>query len=119
MKDGERRRLVFTNLANGLSVEAVMVALHMSEAEVLADFEFVSKKIRSYRFERIMPLIPLGTIAAARANRVEALYTMSRLNLGVEPVYSKIETLPFMDGSGSISEAEQKMLEMRMRMASR
>lgn len=113
---GERRRLVFHNIAVGHSVPAVMAALQMSEKEVEDDLAFVVRKLRSYRFERGMPLIPLGGIAEIRANRVDALYTLSRLNAGKDPAFSRIETLPFLaDNGGKMSDAELKLLELRMR----
>jgi len=120
MRDGERRKLVFTNLANGLPVERIMAAMRMSEAEVLADFNFVCRKLRSYKFERQMPPTPCSTVAEVRANRVDLLFTLTRLNADTDPTFSKIETLPFSPGgSGGISEAERVMFEMQVRNISR
>lgn len=116
MRDGERRRLVFTNLVNGIPVRDVMGALHMSEKEVMDDFRFVAIKLRSYRFERAIPILACATIAEAQAHRAEFLFNLSRLGpLSMEnlPKYTKIETLPFMDNGGSISDGERAMLELR------
>lgn len=117
---GERRKLVFHNLALGHPVPTVMAALKLSEKEVLADFDFVARKIRSYRFERDMPPLDVSTIDKARNNRVAALFTLTRMNADKDPKYSRIESLPFTpDTGGRMSEAEQAMLEMRMRATKR
>lgn len=116
MTDGERRKLVFTNLCNGVSVPRVMEAMRLSEKEVMDDFKFVITKIRSYRFERSQPLIACGSVEDARTNRVQLLQTMIRCNLNTQAVYSRVETLPLenMPGGG-MSDGELKMLEMRMK----
>lgn len=115
MLDGERRRLVYVNLLNGLSVEQVMVALHLSEKQVLDDFAFCSTKVRSYRFERAMPLVECATLAQARANRAEILYTLTRLNLGKDAAFSKIATLPLTADGGRMGEGEIALIEMQMK----
>lgn len=116
MRDGERRQLVFTNLLNGLPVHVVMESFRLSEADVMADFHFVIAKIRSYRFERSIPLTPIGSIDQARAERVALLDTMRKCNLDKLPRYSRIVDLPLDPNTGgAMSLAEQKMLEMRMR----
>lgn len=116
--DGERRRLVFTNLVNGLGAAAIMSAFHMSDAEVWADFEFCISKIRDYRFKRAQNLIPCATVAEARANRGEVLYTLARLNLGTPPEISNITTLPMGQGDGA-SEGERAMDYLAMKAARR
>lgn len=113
--DGDRRRLVFANLANGVPVAQVMQAQKMSEKEVMDAFSFMSKKIVSYRFERGMPLYPCLTIADAQANRVEFLWTLQRINPDKGPLFGRIETLPFNPEPGRPGPAEQKLLELRMR----
>lgn len=116
MDEGTRRALVFGNLLNGVAVPAVMEAFRLSEAEVMADFDFVITKIRSYRFERGIPLIQCGTITEAKAHKVELLDTMRKCNLNKQAVYSRVDSLPLeADTGGVMSLAEQKMLEMRMR----
>lgn len=120
MDAGVRRRLVYTNLLNGISVEQVMDALHLSEREVLEAFRFVAVKIRSYKFERQLPPVPGETIDIARANRLDLLLTLSKLNTATDPTFANVEILPFeMNGSGGMSLAEQRMLEMRMRAGGR
>ena len=114
MGDGERRKLVFTNLLNGVPMAAIKEAFHLSEAEVMADFHFAIAKVRSYRFERALPVIDCDTLSKAQANREMLLHNITRLNLGVQPVYSRVGTLP-LEQSGGMSQAEQMMLEMRMR----
>lgn len=113
--DGERRRLVFTNLVNGLPVARVMEAFKLSEKEVLVDFAFVSLKLRSYRFERAMPILKCSTIAEARDYRLDCLWTLQRCNLDKLPGHGPIETLPFDPTQGQMSLAEQRLLEARLR----
>lgn len=112
--EAERRRLVFSNLANGVSVEQLMVAFRLSAKEVLDDFAFVAAKIRSYRFERGQPFLPVDTVENVRAQRPALLFTLSRLNLDKPAVFSKIVALELGDGSGR-SPAEQKIMEINAR----
>ena len=119
MEDGERRRLVFTNLLNGHPVPTVMATFQLSEAEVMADFTFVMQKLRSYRFERAMVPVHGETIAEAMAHKAEHMLTMTRLNLEKPAAFSRIVHLPFTtDTGGGISEAERVMMDMRMRAGS-
>ena len=110
-----RRRLVFTNLVNGVQKAAVMAAFRLSEKEVDEDFAFVCRKLKSYRFERGMQMIKLDTIAEARAMRVGCLETLIRCNLDNLPHHGAIETLPFDAEAGRPSLAEQRLLEVRIR----
>lgn len=116
MTAGERRKLVFANLANGVPLPHVMEAFHLSELEVMADFRFIAGKIRSYRFERIMPPIPCDTIAEARADHVELLHTLARINADKDPTFGTIHTLPLeVRPDGRPSMAEAKLMEMRLK----
>jgi hypothetical protein len=121
MTDQERmtlaadRKLIFTNLANSVPMRQVMAAFGRSEKEVMAEFEFVAKKIRSYRFERGMPFAACMTIRDAQKNAALLLHTLERLNLSTEPKFAKVETLPFDMATGRVSQAEAKLLEMRMK----
>lgn len=107
---GERRRLVFSNLLNGVSVEQVMVTFKLSAKEVMDDYEFVARKIRSYRFERGQPFLLCDTIANARGSREALLFTLSRLNTDTDPKFACIQTLDFDPAAGS--SALQKIQEI-------
>jgi hypothetical protein len=104
---GEERRLVFTNVANGVPIQQVMSAFRKSEKEVMDDVRFVAKKITEYRFSRRAkptekeplgrpcPLPPLGcsTLAEITWNRLALLETLGRLSdiyLGTSLVIGKI-----------------------------
>lgn len=120
MDDGERRKLVFTNLLNGLPVASITATFHLSEAEVMADFKFVMQKLRSYRFERAMVPVEGETIQLAIHHKVEHLYTLTRLNLEKPAAFARIVHLPFtQDPGGGISEAERVMRDMQLRAGSR
>lgn len=114
MSPGERRRLVFTNLANGLPVQRVMEAFQLSERDVMADFEFVCTKIRSYRFERVMPLVPCDSISAVRQNQAEVLHTLTKLNLETAPTFAKVGSLPLEAGfSNAMQPWQQQLMHMQ------
>lgn len=49
---GRERRLMFTNYANGVDIEAMKEPFHRSAAEIERDILFVAKKITEYRFRR-------------------------------------------------------------------
>lgn len=115
----QRRRLVFTNLVNGVRMPDVMAAFKLSEKEVLADYAFVARKIGSYRFERILPILKCDTPAEARQQIVGVFWTLARCNLDVLPHHGLIETLPLNPEAGHISPAEERLLDMRLRAASR
>lgn len=93
----ERRRLTFINLANGVTLETLMASTQQSELEVKEDFEFVARKIISYRFERAMPYVPCRTIGEARASRHEFLRVLDKLNLGTKPKFRSVEAMPMED----------------------
>lgn len=109
------RRLIFRNLANGVSVEQVMQNYRRSEKEVMDIFAYVSLKIRSYRFERGQPFAKCDTIDDARRNAPTVLTTLERLNLASDPKFSKITTLDFDPTPGRVSDGEAKLIEMRLK----
>lgn len=109
------RRLVFANLAKGVPVKHVMEAFKLSEKEVLDIFDFVSKKIRSYRFERAEPFAACDTINAAMKNAAIVLLTLEKLNLATDPKFSKVETAIFDPFAQGMSDGEMKLAEMKMR----
>jgi hypothetical protein len=74
----ETRRLIFTNLANGVPVEGVMEGFHLSEKEVLDHFRFVARKIWGYRFERAQPYIKCETPNDAYHQRRALTYSLDR-----------------------------------------
>ena len=85
------RKLIFINLLNGVDIVEVAKTFHkQSEKEVMDDFRFVALKIKSYVFARAMPYIDCGTIAEARANKMQLLIILDKLNLDTVPIYSSI-----------------------------
>ena len=89
------RKLIFTNLLNGVPIEQVAQNFHrQTEKEVMEDFRFVVLKIKCYAFQRVMPYIPMETVAEARTNKLQLLALVEKLNLDVLPVYSSIYTQP-------------------------
>jgi hypothetical protein len=90
---GEERRLIFENVANGVPIQQVMSAYRRSEKEVMADVEFVGKKITEYRFRKAMPPLSCSTLKDISWNRLALLDTLRGLNdayLGTSLLIGKI-----------------------------
>lgn len=87
------RKLIFINLLNGVPVAQVAQGFHrQTEKEVMDDFRFVALKIKAYAFQRVMPYIPLESVAEARSNKIHILEILEKVNLDVLPVFSSIKT---------------------------
>jgi len=87
----EERKLIFTNLLNGVPVANVAQAFHRAtEAAVMDDFKYVALKIKGYMFARAMPFIPLDTVAEAMQNKFQVLDILAKVNLDVLPEFSSI-----------------------------
>ena len=83
------RKLIFTNLLNGVPVGQVAQAFNrQTEKEVMDDFRFVAMKIKSYAFQRLMPYIALDTIAEAMQNKFLILGILEKVNLDILPMFS-------------------------------
>lgn len=114
--NADERKLIFQNLVMGAPMPEIMKAFRKSEKEVMDVFTFVSRKINSYRFERMQPFVRCDTIRHAQQNPALLLYTLERLDLDKDPRFKMIETLPFgAPGPSAISDAELRMLEVQRR----
>ena len=111
LKRGEERRLIFTNIANGVLMEKVMAAFSRSEKEVWDEVEFVGRKIREYRFRRHLPPLEHQGIRAIRLNRKALLETLSKL--GPEYMISDLIlpniTVQNLDSPGMIKETAERV----------
>jgi hypothetical protein len=83
---GRDRRLIFTNYANGVDIEAMKVPFGRSAAEIEREIFFVAKKIQEYRFRRCAdgspyaaPPVPCDTLADIRLNRLALFETLAKL----------------------------------------
>lgn len=107
---GEERRLIFQNVANGVSIEKIKAAFHRSEKEVWDDVEFVGRKIREYRFRRHLPPLEHQGVRAITLNRKALLETLSKL--GPEYMVSDLVIpnikIQILDTPGTIKEAAQR-----------
>lgn len=79
LKLGEDRRLIFQNVANNVPTENIMAAFLRSEAEIWREVDFVSRKIREYRFRRHLPPLETQGIRAIQLNRKALLDTVDKL----------------------------------------
>jgi hypothetical protein len=88
-RTGERRKMIFANVANGVEIPQIMKAFRLSETEVWADLQFVSRKIREYRFRRLLPPLASDNVRDIRWNRQALLETLECLG----PVYLSSELI--------------------------
>jgi hypothetical protein len=92
----DERALIFKNLLCGVPVWEVARAFHKNtEGEVMAAFNFVLKKAKSYCFERKMPPIFADSVEDAKKHRIVLLTVLPKLNLNKEAKFSKIFNEPF------------------------
>ena len=93
------RRMVFENVANGVPIEQIMVALKLSQLEVDQARRFVANKITQRLVaERRAPL-PCHDVGAIRFNRRDLLGVLSRI--GNLDLSSEILVLTYKDGSST------------------
>lgn len=92
MFDAQQKKDIYTNLLNGVSTQAVAEAFCASEKEIEDVFRNVTLKIRSYCFERMIPLPPCENVGDARGNRIALLAYLDKVNLDVLPIYKSITT---------------------------
>jgi hypothetical protein len=76
---GEDRRLIFSNVANGVPIQQVMSVYRRSEKEVMDEVRFVGKKIAEYRFRRHMPPLGCDTLNEIFVHRAALLETLNKL----------------------------------------
>src|ERR1700761_8648127 len=87
----DERALIFSNLLNGVPVWQVARDFRKSsEQEVMNIFNFILRKIRSRRLERMEPPIVGSTIEEVRKQRVVCLTTLPKLNLDKDPRYKNV-----------------------------
>ena len=83
------RRLIFTNYANGVDIEAMKAPFARSAVEIEREIFFVAKKIKEYRFRRCTdgspyaaPPVACDTLADIRLNRLALFDTLKKLGDG-------------------------------------
>jgi len=83
---GADRRLIFTNYANGVDIEAMKAPFGRSAAEIEREIFFVAKKIKEYRFRRCAdgspfaaPPVACDTLIDIRLNRLALFDTLGKL----------------------------------------
>lgn len=106
-KRGQERRLIFSNVANGVPMEKIKAAFRRSEEEINRDVEFVGRKIREARFRTQKPPIECMGPKAIRFNRKVLLETLQQLTdeyLSSDLIYPKID-VEDLDGPEVIREA--------------
>lgn len=85
------RKLVIENLVNGVPLEIVAQTFCKSTAEVMRDFDFALKKIKSYCFERALPAFICDNLAQAKRQQQVFRHFLDRVNLEVAPKHSTIK----------------------------
>lgn len=86
----EERKLIVSNLVNGVGIAGVAAAFKRSPEEVQRDFDFALRKIKSYVFERCLPAFLCDNIEQAQRQRDLFLHFLDRVNLKVDPKFKKI-----------------------------
>ena len=89
------RALIFGNLLKGVSAQELARTFHRTENEVQQIFNFILRKIRSRRLERMEPAIPGNTLEelrrpAMRGSRIAFLEILPKLNLDKDPTFKRI-----------------------------
>ena len=86
---GHTRRLIFTNYANGVDIEAMKAPFRRSAVEIEREIFFVAKKIKEYRFRRCAdgspyaaPPVACDTLVDIRLNRLALFDTLRKLGNG-------------------------------------
>lgn len=90
---GQMRRMVFQNLANGISPEKVGEALRLSALEVEQAQTFVSRKIVEYLTLRRQPPLPCANLKEIRWNRRALLGVLAKIgdvDLSSQLILSKV-----------------------------
>jgi hypothetical protein len=110
---GQTRRLVFQNLANGVSPEKVGENLRLSALEVEQAQGFVAKKITEYLTLRRQPPLPCGNLKEIRWNRRALLGVLAKIgdvDLSSQLILSRI-TVQALDHPEMIQGARARMQE--------
>ena len=110
---GQMRRMVFQNLANGVSPEKVSEALRLSALEVEQAQTFVSRKITEYLTLRRQPPLPCATLKEIRWNRRALLGVLAKIgdvDLSSQLILSKV-LVQDLDHPSMIEGAKARMNE--------
>ena len=85
------KKLVYTNLANGASVEQVAAAFEMSPESVEATFKAVGLHLAGHMVDEGMPFVPCQSIAGARQNRKVLLPILDKIAIDDRPMYRRVQ----------------------------
>ncbi len=83
----DERRLIFSNLLNGVPLTDVCKAFNKTEADVRAEFSYITQKIKNYCFLKGCPAIYCDTIEDARKNRYAIFPILRVVNLDKAPQF--------------------------------
>jgi hypothetical protein len=76
---GEDRRMIFSNVANGVPIQQIMSAFRRSEKEVMDEVKFVGWKIGEYRHRAKLPPLNCESLKDISWNRLALLETLQKL----------------------------------------
>ncbi len=83
----DERRLIFSNLLNGVPLEDICNAFHKTEAEIRAEFSYIIQKVKNYCFLKGHPAIYCDTIEQAQKNRYAIFPILKIINLDKAPQF--------------------------------
>ena len=91
------RKLIFSNLLNGVEMQDICSAFHLEEKEVNAVYDLIIERIKLCRFKSQMPFMKLDTLDDAKKNRLELLKMAEELEEYISIVPKvKIVSQPYM-----------------------
>lgn len=93
MIDKETKRLIYANIANGVSPAQCSETFCISPHEVHMAFKEVARLVAAYQVERAMPFQPCQSIAVARQNRTWLLPILEQINLEELEKYRRVVSL--------------------------
>ncbi len=88
----DERKLIFSNLLNGVPLDTVAQVFHKTCADVQADFNYIVQKIKNYCFLNAVPAIHCESIEQARKVRHSIFPILEVINLDKSPIYKITST---------------------------
>jgi hypothetical protein len=83
----DERRMIFSNLLNKVPMENICKVFNKTEAEIKADFSYITQKIKNYCFKNNELPIFCDTIEDAQKNRRAIYPILNILNLEKKPEF--------------------------------
>lgn len=83
----EERKIIFSNLLNGVPLGNVCKAFNKSESEIQADFKYIMQKVKNYCFLNGVPTIVGDSVEECRKQRHSIFPILKMVDLNKSPIY--------------------------------